>query len=85
MDHPQRAIDYLKEKMEGWRVSLFGDRLHVIVDGEDIDETTYELQAELAAAGVRVLRSRNVQFSLEDVFISVVEQARRQGLVAAEG
>jgi ABC-2 type transport system ATP-binding protein len=85
VDHPQLAVDYLKEKMERWRVSLFGDRLHVIVDGDDTDETAYELQAELAAAGVRVLRARNVQFSLEDVFISVVEQARRQGLVAAEG
>ena len=31
-DAPQRANNLLKEEMERWRVSLFGDRLHVIVD-----------------------------------------------------
>ncbi len=32
VDQPQRAADLLKEEMDRWRVSLFGDRLHVIVD-----------------------------------------------------
>jgi ABC-2 type transport system ATP-binding protein len=31
-DHPQRAANLLEKEMEHWRVSLFGDRLHVIVD-----------------------------------------------------
>jgi hypothetical protein len=31
-----------------------------------------------------VLRAREARFSLEDVFISVVEQARLQGKVAAD-
>src|SRR4029077_8650359 len=35
VDQPQRAADRLKEQMERWRVSLFGDRLHVIV-GDDV-------------------------------------------------
>ncbi len=33
-DRPQPAADLLKQRMERWRVSLFGDRLHVIVDEE---------------------------------------------------
>ena len=28
---PQRAADRLKQTMDRWRVSLFGDRLHVII------------------------------------------------------
>jgi ABC-2 type transport system ATP-binding protein len=83
VDDRQRAVDYLKDTLERWRVSLFGDRLHVIVDG-DVDEARRGLEASLAGVGVHVLRAREARFSLEDVFISIVEQARRQGKVAAE-
>ena len=38
----------------------------------------------LRAAGVRVLEAREGRFSLEDVFISIVERAREQGKVAAD-
>src|SRR4029434_559913 len=34
VDQPQRAADLLKKDKERWRVSLFGDRLHVITDGD---------------------------------------------------
>ena len=83
VDDPQLAADHLKETMDRWRVSLFGDRLHVIVDG-DVIEGRRAVDGALAAVGVRVLRAREAHFSLEDVFISVVEQARRQGKVAVE-
>ena len=69
--------------MDRWRVSLFGDRLHIIHDSDParaIEETTRKLQAD----GIHVLSAREGRFSLEDVFISVVEQARRQGKVASE-
>src|SRR5256885_7863703 len=32
VDQPQQAADVLKQDTERWRVSLFGDRLHVITD-----------------------------------------------------
>ncbi|MGH6953258.1 MAG: ATP-binding cassette domain-containing protein, partial [Alphaproteobacteria bacterium] len=32
VDAPQRAVALLKAEMDAWRVSQFGDRLHVIVD-----------------------------------------------------
>jgi ABC-2 type transport system ATP-binding protein len=79
---PQAATDLLKKTMDRWRVSLFGERLHVIVD--DIDRDPRAIEATLGAAGIRVLRVREARFSLEDVFISVVEQARLQGKVALE-
>jgi ABC-2 type transport system ATP-binding protein len=83
VDQPQKAADVLKKDTERWRVSLFGDRLHVITD----DEVEAGIQAttrELAANGIRVLNAREERFSLEDVFIGVVEKARQQGKVAAE-
>src|SRR5438477_7842277 len=33
-DAPQRGNNLLKSEMENWRVSLFGDRLHVMVDAD---------------------------------------------------
>jgi ABC-2 type transport system ATP-binding protein len=73
----------LKGSSERWRVSLFGDRLHVIVD-QEVDAGIRNTTQELADAGVRVLSVREERFSLEDVFISVVEKARQQGKVASE-
>ncbi len=83
VDQPQQAADLLKQKMDRWRVSLFGERLHVITDG-DAERGQASITAMLAEAGIRVLSAREARFSLEDVFISVVEQARLQGTVFTE-
>ena len=83
VDQPQQAADALKKDGERWRVSLFGDRLHVITD-EDADSGIRTTTEELKAKNIRVLEAREERFSLEDVFISVVEKARQQGKVAAE-
>jgi ABC-2 type transport system ATP-binding protein len=83
VDQPQRAADLLKENVERWRVSLFGDRLHVITEVEPeigLRSTTETLEAN----GVRVTSARQEHFSMEDVFISIVERARQQGKAAAE-
>jgi ABC-2 type transport system ATP-binding protein len=83
VDQPQRAADLLKQGMERWRVSLFGDRLHVVTDESaqaGIESTT----TELAQHGIHVLGAHEERFSLEDVFIGVVEKARQQGKVASE-
>ena len=83
VDQPQRAADFLKTKLERWRVSLFGDRLHVItsLDAQaGMDETVDLLrQNEITVSSVR-----EGAFSLEDVFIATVEQARLEGKVATE-
>jgi ABC-2 type transport system ATP-binding protein len=83
VDRPQRAADVLKDTMDRWRVSLFGDRLHVIVD-EALPTGGRNFEQTLARAGIRIVSEREARFSLEDVFISVVEQARLQGKVARE-
>jgi ABC-2 type transport system ATP-binding protein len=83
VDQPQRAADLLKSETQRWRVALFGKRLHIITDSEvetGIRETTQKLEA----GGVRVIGAREGRFSLEDVFISVVEQARERGKIGAE-
>lgn len=83
VDQPQGAADLLKKDMERWRVSLFGNRLHIVTDD---DSTTAErsTKEKLLANGIRVLQVREERFSMEDVFISVVEKARQEGKVAVE-
>lgn len=83
VDQPQRAADLLKKEMERWRVSLFGDRLHVITD-EDAQSGLQTITKKLEANGIRVLSAREGRFSMEDVFIGVVEKARQEGKVASE-
>ena len=74
----QQASDLLKERFDRWRVSIFGSRLHTVLD----DPRTQIPQVEdwLQADGIQVQGHREIGFSLEDVFISVVEQARQRGL-----
>jgi ABC-2 type transport system ATP-binding protein len=78
----QRAADRLKEAFDRWRVSLFGQRLHVVVD--DYGAGRQAVERILADGGIEIVRAREARFSLEDVFIQVVEQARQRGTVAVE-
>jgi drug efflux transport system ATP-binding protein len=83
VDQPQRAADLLKEHMERWRVSLFGDRLHVIA-GDDMPAEKKQVLDQLREAGLVVRDIHEENYSLEDVFIAIVEKARQEGKVAAE-
>jgi ABC-2 type transport system ATP-binding protein len=83
VDQPQRAADFLRINGERWRVALFGDRLHVITD-DDVRRGEQATTAKLNAFGVRVLQARETRFSLEDVFIGIVEKARLEGKAGAE-
>jgi ABC-2 type transport system ATP-binding protein len=83
VDQPQRAMDLLKSDTERWRVSLFGERLHIITE-DDAATAERNTRADLERNGIRVISAREGRFSLEDVFISVVEKARQEGKVAVE-
>lgn len=83
VDQPQRAMELLKTEDERWRVSLFGDRLHVITD-DTAEAAIRGTTRQLESNGMKVLTAREGRFSLEDVFISVVEKARQQGKFASE-
>jgi len=82
-DQPQRAADLLKSKTENWRVSLFGERLHMITD-EDPATAIKDTTKQLDENGVHVTSAREIPLSLEDVFISIVEKARVQGKAATD-
>jgi ABC-2 type transport system ATP-binding protein len=75
VDQPQRASDLLKQELEGWRVSLFGDRLHVITSDQN---RATQIADKLRAAGINVTSMRESRFSMEDVFISIVAQAQQR-------
>jgi ABC-2 type transport system ATP-binding protein len=82
-DRPQRASSVLKAHMDRWRISLFGDRLHVLVD-EDPQVAIGELVRRLAGEGIKVMSAHEEPPSLEDVFITVVERMRVEGKTAEE-
>jgi ABC-2 type transport system ATP-binding protein len=75
VDQPQRASDLLKQELDSWRVSLFGNRLHVITDRENQEQRIAE---KLKGDGIQVMSVRESRFSMEDVFISVVAQAQQR-------
>ena len=64
-------------------MSLFGERLHMITD-EDPATAIKETTKRLEENGLHVISARENPFSLEDVFISIVEKARQQGKAATD-
>jgi len=83
VDQPQRAAGVLKREAERWQVSLFGNRIHLIT-GEDVKACEQALAAKLKSEGIGLISMREAPFSMEDVFISVVEKARLEGKAAVE-
>jgi len=75
VDQPNRAQAVLKQKFGASRVSLFGERLHLVVEN---DEQKRQAAATLQQAGVSVVSQKPVEFSLEDVFISLIESRRSE-------
>jgi len=55
-----------------------------VITDEDAESGERETTRKLNAAGIQVLHAQELSFSMEDVFISVVEKARREGKVGSE-
>jgi ABC-2 type transport system ATP-binding protein len=72
-----RAREVLAGVAEVKGVTLFGRRLHVVV--EDIARDLPAVQAALEAAGLDPREARRIVPSLEDVFISMVEPGSGAG------
>ena len=72
-DRTQAASDLLKQHLEPWRVSIFGDHLHVVLD--DPDAQTAEIGSQLEQAGISIQSLRPIPFSLEDAFIGIVQRS----------
>lgn len=69
----QAASNLLKERLAPWRVSIFGDRLHLVLDDPDRDLAA--VQQWLQEAEITVQSTRPIPFSLEDAFIGIVQRA----------
>lgn len=72
VDRNQQASDVLKTRFDRWRVAIFGDRLHLVLDQPEAEIPV--VKAILAAANITLQSLRTVPFSLEDAFISVVQR-----------
>lgn len=73
-DQNQAASNLLKQYLEPWRVSIFADRLHVVVD--DPDREIPQLRALLESANMTLHSLRPIPYSLEDAFIGTVQRAQ---------
>jgi ABC-2 type transport system ATP-binding protein len=73
VDDVRKAMEILQRDRDRRRVSLFGDRLHVVVDG-DAERAIRSVGDQLRSNGIRVIDARQTRFSLEDVFIGAVER-----------
>lgn len=71
VDQPQQAADLLRNEKQN--VSLFGERLHLVVD--DVASGGRNVTKSLEDKGIHVTSVSEIGFSLEDVFISAVQAA----------
>ncbi len=70
----QQAATCLKAALADWRVSLFGERLHVVLD-ESQDQA--QLRSILQQNQIEIQSLRSIPFSLEDAFIGIVQRANQ--------
>jgi ABC-2 type transport system ATP-binding protein len=69
----QKASNLLKKTMDPWRVSIFADRLHVVLD--DPGQQLTSVLNQLLQNNIEVKSHKPVPFSLEDSFIGIVQRA----------
>ena len=72
-DSTQLAANLLKTKLEPWRVSIFGDRLHLVL--EHSNAAIDEVRAILQTNKIKVESLQPIPFSLEDAFIGIIQRA----------
>ncbi|MFM7425069.1 MAG: AAA family ATPase, partial [Elainella sp.] len=79
--HSQAGSDLLKAYFEPWRVSIFGDRLHIVLDQPEaeIPKIQQLFQAHKTPDGqpLNLISLRPVPFSLEDCFIGIVQRVEQ--------
>ncbi|MBH8574460.1 ABC transporter ATP-binding protein [Nostocaceae cyanobacterium CENA369] len=70
----QTASKILKQHFEPWRISIFADSLHVVLDNpeQEINQLTQLLEANQ----ITVNSLRSISFSLEDAFIGIVQRSQ---------
>jgi ABC-2 type transport system ATP-binding protein len=76
-DNTQRATQVVRKTLDAWKVARFADSLHLNL--ENPDQELPKIIQELQQAGVNVTSQRQIQFSLEDAFIGIVQRASGNG------
>ncbi len=69
----QASYDRLRQHLEPWRVSIFGDRLHIVLDHPH--QELPQVESLLQQANLPLLDTQPIPFSLEDAFIGEVQRA----------
>jgi ABC-2 type transport system ATP-binding protein len=69
----QGSYDRLRQHLEPWRISIFGDRLHVVLDTPQ--QELPQVKSWLAQAQLSLIETEPIAFSLEDAFIGEVQRA----------
>ncbi|MEH1838352.1 MAG: ATP-binding cassette domain-containing protein [Nostoc sp.] len=74
VDQNQIASKILKQYFESWRVSIFADSLHVVLDHpeQEINQLTQLLKSNQ----ITINSLRPIPFSLEDAFIGIVQRSQ---------
>ncbi len=75
-DHPGRAIKLLREQGSFREVAMYGSLIHAVSD--EANERRSETRRLLAESGVVVESMDVIAPSLEDVFISIVQQTKAE-------
>ncbi len=71
-DDNQSAYDLLKQHFESWRVSMFADSVHLVLESPELDKQ--KALAATEASGLQCSAQRQIPFSLEDAFIGIVKR-----------
>jgi len=74
---PRQAASVLAEHLAADSINLFGDRLHVVT--REPEEATRQAQKLMAEAGLELSGIRPIKPSLEDVFVSVLNNGDTTG------
>jgi ABC-2 type transport system ATP-binding protein len=69
----QATSNLLKANIDRWRVSIFADRLHIVLDKPE--QELEPLLKQIIDQGITIISHKAVPFSLEDSFIGIVERA----------
>ncbi len=69
----QTSYNELRQWLDPWRVSIFGDRLHLVLDHPETELA--QVESYLQNKNLPLLAVQSTPFSLEDAFIGEVQRA----------
>lgn len=68
----EATANCLKEIFASWRVAIFGDAVHFVLD--NVEKDWLQVEQRLEQANLKIYSHRSIPFSLEDAFIGIVQR-----------